>query len=67
VAPCASTAAVHATRSENIGILEYIRTTAEDCITPTVYFVGFTKNFPEVVKWYEDHYGNPRKRKTPPQ
>ncbi|KAE9128735.1 hypothetical protein PF010_g4383 [Phytophthora fragariae] len=52
-------------RSDNIGALEFIRTHAEDCITQTVYYTGNGNDHPEVVKWYEDHYGNPRKRKTP--
>ncbi|KAE9151434.1 hypothetical protein PF006_g4261 [Phytophthora fragariae] len=54
-----------AARSDNIGALEFIRTHAEDCITQTVYYTGNGNDHPEVVKWYEDHYGNPRKRKTP--
>ncbi|KAJ8517994.1 hypothetical protein ON010_g18256 [Phytophthora cinnamomi] len=52
--------------NDNIGALEFILTHAADCITKTVYFTGIGNDHPEVVKWYEDHYGNPRKRKTPP-
>ncbi|KAF1789142.1 hypothetical protein GQ600_3782 [Phytophthora cactorum] len=33
------------------------------CRNESIYFVGCGNKNPEVVKWYVDHYDNPRKRK----
>ncbi|EGZ06799.1 hypothetical protein PHYSODRAFT_530006, partial [Phytophthora sojae] len=30
---------------------------------PTVFYTGDGNKHPEVVQWYKDHYGNPRKRR----
>ncbi|KAF4139397.1 Ankyrin repeats (many copies) [Phytophthora infestans] len=55
--------AYQAARHGHIGVLEFIRSNAEHCITATIFHTGNGNHHPEVVKWYEDRYGNPRKRK----
>ncbi|KAG2769714.1 hypothetical protein PC129_g1016 [Phytophthora cactorum] len=55
--------AYRAARHDRIGVLEFIRLNAKHCITSTVFHTGCGNKHLEVAKWYEDHYGNPRKRK----
>ncbi|ETP18624.1 hypothetical protein F441_07180 [Phytophthora nicotianae CJ01A1] len=58
-----SSFAIRAARCDYIGILEFINTVSDFSSNTSVYHVGLGNKNPEVVKWYVDHYGNPRKRK----
>ncbi|EGZ06796.1 hypothetical protein PHYSODRAFT_340985 [Phytophthora sojae] len=55
--------AVNAARSGNIRLLEFLNKGTDFCRNSTVFFTGDGNKHPEVVEWYKDHYGNPRKRK----
>ncbi|KAF1789449.1 hypothetical protein GQ600_1899 [Phytophthora cactorum] len=55
--------AIRAARNDCIGVLQFMDTVSGLCRNESIYFVGCGNKNPEVVKWYVDHYDNPRKRK----
>ncbi|ETI48859.1 hypothetical protein F441_07179 [Phytophthora nicotianae CJ01A1] len=58
-----STLAARADRNDLIGIPGFVATASAQCSDESVFFASreIRINF-EVMKWYEDHYGNSQKR-----